>query len=107
MTIGNRIKEIRQSLKYTQLQLAKLAGLTPAAICQYESGSRKPTIEAAQKIASALSVSVETLIGEEGVDTNESIVPQTLLRHYSRLSDQDKKHLEDYIKFLVKKSKDS
>ena len=107
MTIGNRIKEIRQDLNYSQIQLSKLAGLTPAAICQYESGSRKPTIEAVLRLASALSVSVETLIGDERVDTIDSTVPQTLLRHYSKLSDQDKKHLDEYIKLLVKKSKDS
>lgn len=105
MSIGDRIKALRlERANYSQLKLAKDAGLTPAAISQYESNIRKPNADALQKIAAALKVSVDCLLGDDTLDTNDNSDQQVLLRHFSQLSEQDKKQIEDYIKFLASKS---
>ena len=60
-----RIKEFRKAKGMTQADLAKAAGITSVAICRYEKEHRKPNIFIAVKIANALGVTVEELIGQK------------------------------------------
>lgn len=65
MSVADRIKERRLGLGITQTQLAKNAKLTPAAISQFESGSRKPSFDALSKLAKALRVTTDYLLKGE------------------------------------------
>ena len=60
-----RIREIRKAKGMTLAALAKKVNTTPAALCRYEKGNRKPSIFMAVKIASALGVTVDELIGKK------------------------------------------
>ncbi len=72
MQVGDRIKELRQERpNYSQLKLAKETGLTPAAISQYESNLRKPNADALKKIANVFNVSVDYLLGDDSLNTDE------------------------------------
>jgi transcriptional regulator with XRE-family HTH domain len=53
------LTQLRTARKLSVAELAKLTGLSRAAIYNYESGKRKPTFEALCKLATALKVSVE------------------------------------------------
>lgn len=67
MTIGERIRERRKALGYTQKQLGELCGgMADSAIRKYESGKISPKRQTLQKIASALEVSEWELVGSGG-----------------------------------------
>lgn len=61
---GIALKRRRLDLGYSQERLAELSKLHPTYIGMIERGSRNPTLEAAEKIAGALGVSLTNLISE-------------------------------------------
>ena len=56
MTIGEKIKTIRVSKKWTQKELANKAGIAITSLQQYEYHKRKPTVDQLIKIANALDI---------------------------------------------------
>lgn len=66
----NEIKNIRESLGWSQSELARRAGVTSAAISKIESGT-SPSYEVLIKLSKALGVSVSALTGEESVKMTE------------------------------------
>jgi transcriptional regulator with XRE-family HTH domain len=66
MTVGERIKQIRKEKGLTQTELASRLGVSQAMITQYENGQRGPkTFETVRKIAAALEVSPEDILGKD------------------------------------------
>ena len=63
MTFGERIGVLRKQLKMSQDDLAKKIGTSGPIVGRYERGEIKPSIEVAAKIADALQVTVDYLIG--------------------------------------------
>ena len=62
-TIGKNIKKFRQEKKLSQDKLSKLADLSLNTVVKIElDESPNPTIETIQKIAKALTVSVDDLL---------------------------------------------
>jgi transcriptional regulator with XRE-family HTH domain len=62
--LGGRIAGLRKEQGLTQTQLAEVLGLTQQMIASYEVGRRRVPASLLPKIATALSVSVELLIGQ-------------------------------------------
>lgn len=58
MTIGEKIKALRQKKGLTQKQLGNLCGMADSAIRRYENGRANPKIETVQKIVDALDMSI-------------------------------------------------
>jgi transcriptional regulator with XRE-family HTH domain len=70
MTVGERIKQIRKEKGLTQVELAKRLSVSQAMITQYENHQREPKkFDTIKKIASALEVSPEDILGKELVNT--------------------------------------
>ena len=69
MTIGDRIREFRKSRGLTQKELGERLGLSYQAIAQWENNLRKPKTETIIKIACALGIRYEDLVGLETFDT--------------------------------------
>ena len=65
--IGERIAELRKERNMLQYELANDAGLSPTAMSNYERGIRKARIIDMAKIADALQVSLDTILGREPV----------------------------------------
>lgn len=70
MLVNQRVREIRRYRRLEGRELAKSAGVSPAAISLIESKRklRIPRVDTLQKIASALDVTVGFLLGEEDLD---------------------------------------
>lgn len=60
-----KLKKTREWLGLTQAELAKKAGVTPAAICQIENGDRSPSIETMIKILGVIPIKFENLLGSK------------------------------------------
>ena len=64
--LAKNIKKLRKQHKLSQEQLAQKAGITYSTLIKLESGANKnPTIETAQRLASAFKVGLDDLIGEK------------------------------------------
>lgn len=56
------VYKYRKKLNLTQRELANAVGVTPNAITQYESGTRKPDIVTLKKLAIALHCTTDQLL---------------------------------------------
>lgn len=70
MNIGENIKKYRKEKGLTQAELAKLSNVSRVAIGNYERSDRVPTTDIASKIADALQVDVNTLMGKSSNSEN-------------------------------------
>lgn len=63
------LKQLRESLGITQMELARRSGVRQSTICDIEVGRTKgPTLRIAAKLATALGVPVQALVSEGGSD---------------------------------------
>ena len=59
----NRIRIWREHRGFTAVDLAKSAGIAPAYLSQIETGKRDGTVDTYRKLAAALRVSLDELVG--------------------------------------------
>lgn len=59
------LKEARQLKGITQEQLAKMLGITQGAVAQWENGLTHPSFDMLPKVAEALGMTVDELIGKK------------------------------------------
>jgi putative transcriptional regulator len=62
VNVGQNVKRIREEQRYTQTEIARRCGVTPAAISGLEHGDFTPSTPLLVKLARALDVSVEELV---------------------------------------------
>jgi transcriptional regulator with XRE-family HTH domain len=60
-SFGEKIKQRREDKKLSQFELAKLLGITPAAVCQWETRGTVPRAKTLAKVAEVLNVSEQFL----------------------------------------------
>lgn len=60
---GTRLRRARESAGLSQAELADKSGLAPTAITHFEAGRRRPSFENVRRIAIALKVSSNFLLG--------------------------------------------
>ena len=63
MKFNERLKKYREEQGLTQAQLSELAGITTRQIQNYEGGKARPRLDAAEKIAKALNITTDELLG--------------------------------------------
>ena len=76
--VGERIREARKRANLNQEELAELARLNRVTIAKYESGKVEPGAQALSRIADALDVTLDELLGRQGPDESAVRVPQTV-----------------------------
>ena len=62
--LGNRVRELRHRLDWTQENLAEKADLNPSYIGQIERGTKKISILTLQKLARAIGVPIAVLLDD-------------------------------------------
>ena len=60
-----KIREIRIAKKISQVELAKMLGVTKQSVSNWENDNIQPSIEMLTRIADALSVSADYLLGRD------------------------------------------
>jgi transcriptional regulator with XRE-family HTH domain len=104
MTFGEKISILRKQLKLSQDDLAKKIGTSAPIVGRYERGEIKPSIEVASKIADALNVSMDYLLGK----TDKMILDKKTmqrLQDIEQLSKEDKVHIFYALDNLIKAAK--
>ena len=107
MSVANRIRNRRAELGITQTELARVAKLTPAAISQFEAGSRKPSFDALSKLANALKVTTDYLLGRKQPSYEDILADpkvSVMFRGIMKLSEKDKETMLEFYEFLKSRS---
>lgn len=100
MTFGERLVIVRKRQKMSQADVGKIINVKGDAYGRYERDEVKPTIEMANKIANALNISLDYLVG----NTDLELDTETLKRveDISKLSNEDKKHIYILLDALIR-----
>lgn len=61
----NNIKNARKAKGFTQIELAKIVGVTQGNLSAWETGRWEPEIDALKKLCEALDCSADYLLGQE------------------------------------------
>ena len=69
--VGDNIRRIREEQGLSQEELAELAGVHRVSLARYETGKVDPGTQQIGRIADALGVSVDVLLGKRSVDSND------------------------------------
>ena len=94
--IGERLKELRKSKGWTQVQVAAKMGLTDSVISFYERQERAPSPEVLIKFAELYDVSTDYLLGVEKVNDQHLDV--------TGLSKREITILKEFIEILRQKN---
>jgi transcriptional regulator with XRE-family HTH domain len=70
-TIGNKIKYYREKNRLTMSKLAELSGVSQSTISLIESGQRIPNSKTLERLASALNISLDELINNDGIKSEK------------------------------------
>lgn len=93
---ATRLKEAREKQGLNQAQLAQRAELQPSAIAHFEANRRKPSFENVRRLAKALDVSSDYLLG----------VQTTLaFRNEDKLTRDDREYVQGLINKLAGEGK--
>lgn len=70
--LGQKLRELRQELGMTQLQVANRIGVTSSIVSAYENDVRQPSYTALIKLATLFHVSTDYLLGVTETRENQS-----------------------------------
>ena len=71
----SNLKTIREMRGLTQAQVGIRAGIAAASISHFETGQRVPALDSLVKLADALEVSIDVLLGRAAVETSAQVDP--------------------------------
>lgn len=97
-----RLRAARELRAYSQVQLARRTGLQASAVSHFETGARKPSFDNLKRLADALDVTTDYLLGRVR-DPAGLAGADRLHRHLGRLSGEDREIAEDLIKTLARR----
>ena len=91
-TFAERLRYYREKSKYSQKELADIIGISVAAYNKYETRGNEPKIDILIKLASALNIDVNTLVGFHADNAKDLI--QTLNGYGIEAKQLDKYHVK-------------
>ena len=104
MTFGQKMSFCRKEKKLSQAELGKLSGINGDIIGKYERDEMKPSIETAKKLADALAVSLDYLVGDGDLKVLDKKTLQRL-EDINNLPQDDKVHIFYTLDNLIKAAK--
>ena len=90
MKFNERLKKLREEKGLTQVQLSELTGISTRMIQKYESANARPRLDAAEKIAKALNITADQLLGNANM-----LVAQAAEKYGSRGAKQAQQLTEE------------
>lgn len=107
LSFPDRLSKIRKKRELSQDALARKAGLPATAISHFESNTRKPSFDNLRKIADALEVSIDYLMGR--TDDPDGSLPKDaeIFRDYQNMTEQDRELAKNFMAALAARNKDS
>jgi len=103
MTFGDRLTTVRKRKKMSQADVGKIIKMNGDAYGRYERNEVKPTIEVATKIADALEVSLDFLVGKTDLELDDSMLRR--VEAVSKMNDRDKDHVFSLLDAFIAKTR--
>lgn len=100
----DRLRAARDLRQLNQAELAAQTGLPPSSIAHFESGSRKPSFDNLKRLATALMVTTDYLLGRSD-NPEMATSSDPLYRHVSNLSERDREIAEAFFTALSGKDR--
>lgn len=100
---GELLRKARETKGLTQAELAQRAGLQPSAVAHFESGRRSPSLDNLRRLADALSVNLDYLLGREPDLQSAGPAAEQLLRDFARIPAKEQATVSDIAKMLAEK----
>lgn len=85
--IGNNIRKLRIEKKFTQQELANKSSISLSALNKYERGERIPKIDTIEKLATALNVQIDYILGHSNFKRFDSQIMQNDIVDLIQLTD--------------------
>ena len=104
MTFGQKVAFCRKELKLSQAELGKRSGINGDIIGKYERNEMKPSIETAKKLADALEVSLDYLVGDRDLRVLDHKTLQRL-EDIDKLPELDRQNIFYTLDNLIKAAK--
>ncbi|MCR4340008.1 MAG: helix-turn-helix domain-containing protein [Gemmatimonadaceae bacterium] len=73
--LADNLRSLRESRGLTQTELGARAGIAAASVSHFETGQRTPSLESLVKLAEALRVSTDALLGREPLENAAQLDP--------------------------------
>ena len=99
-----RLRTARAARNLSQSELARGAGLQASAVSHFETGTRRPSFDNLKRLADALRVTTDYLIGRTELMDASAAAVDKLHRHYSGLSAEYQEMADDFIQMLARKA---
>ncbi len=96
MDFASRLKQVRAEKNIKREVIAEKIGTSSAIIGRYERGERTPSVDIAKKIAEALDVSLDYLVGDTSVLVEDKAILKRI-EDIANLPDENK----DYVLNLI------
>tara|TARA_R110000787_G_scaffold67074_5_gene150331 strand:+ start:208 stop:546 length:339 start_codon:yes stop_codon:yes gene_type:complete len=100
---AERLLSAREKRGFSQAELGAKADLQPAAIGHFEKGRRSPSFQNVRKLANALNISADYLLGR--TDSMEGAT--TAFRGEDKLNNDDREFIQMMIENMNRKSEGS
>lgn len=98
-----RLKAARDLRGWSQSDLGGRAGMPPSSIAHFESGSRKPSFDTLRRLANALEVTTDYLLGRAD-DPALAEAGDPLYRDVGKLTGRDRELAKDFLKMLAERN---
>ncbi|MFT3809969.1 MAG: helix-turn-helix transcriptional regulator [Micropepsaceae bacterium] len=99
-----RLRQARDLRGHSQAELGALAGMPASSVAHFEAGNRKPSFDTLRRLANALNVTTDYLIGRAD-DPSHADVGDTLYRDVGKLTGRDRELAEEFVQMLAKRNK--
>lgn len=103
-TFGHKVAYCRKEKKMSQAELGKLAAISGDIIGKYERDEMKPSIDTAKKLADALEVSLDYLVGDGDLKILDKKTLQRL-EDIDKLPEIDRQNILYTLDNLIKAAK--
>jgi transcriptional regulator with XRE-family HTH domain len=103
---GDRLRATRELRGLSQTDLAKRTGLQPSAVSHFETGNRAPSFDNLKRLADALSVSIDYLLGRSATPDVATPAAEQIFRDFSKMTASDQETLAQMAALLARKNTD-
>lgn len=100
----DNLRKARETKGLSQSELAEKSGFQPSAISHFEAGRRAPSFENLRRLADALNVTIDYLLGRQSDPLPAGPAAEQLFRDYKNLTSKDQETLSSFAKMLADKN---
>jgi len=102
----DRLRKAREAKGLSQTDLAARSGLEPSAVSHFETGRRQPSFANLKRLADALAVTIDYLVGRAEEPRGGGPAAEQLFRDFARLSAEDQDNLTRFAQLLAQKNEE-